>query len=197
MTLRSTCLSARLGAILACAALLAGCGGASQTDAPTSTDALQLAVRADPQPLRSGQPGAFLLEVTNEADRELSMSFDTTQRGDVALETNGVEVYRWAARRVFAHVETRVTVGAGDTVTFRLDELRLPVGPGDYELVATLSGQPKLQVIREPLTVAGSTASSETPPASEPSVPSATAVPGGASEGPSATPAAGGPSTGA
>jgi hypothetical protein len=171
MTLRSTRLSARLGAILACAALVAGCAGASQADAPTSTDELQLAVRTDPQPLRSGQPGAFLLEVTNEADRELSMSFDTTQRGDVALETNGVEVYRWAARRVFAHDETQVTVGAGETVTFRLDELRLPVGPGDYEHVATLSGQPKLQVIREPLTVAGSSASSETS-LTEQSVPS-------------------------
>lgn len=162
MTLRSTRLSARLGAILASAALVAGCAGASQADAPTSTDQLRLAVRTDPQPLRSGQPGAFLLEVTNEADRALSMSFDTTQRGDVALETNGVEVYRWAARRVFAHDETQVTVGAGETVTFRLDELRLPVAPGDYEYVATLSGQPKLQVIREPLTVAGSSASSET-----------------------------------
>ena len=194
MTLRSARLPVRLGAILACAALVAGCGGASQTDAPTSTDQLQLAVRTDPQPLRSGQPGAFVLEVTNEGDRELSMSFDTTQRGDVALETNGVEVYRWAARRVFAHHEVQLTVDGGDTVGFRLDELRLPIGPGDYELVATLSGQPKLQVIREPLTVAGATPSSA---ASEPSVPSATATPSGASAAPSAPPSPGAPTIGA
>lgn len=184
MTPRSTRLWPCLGAILACAALLAGCGR-SQADAPTSTDDLQLAVGTEPVPLRSGRPGAFLLEVTNVGDRELSMSFDTTQRGDVALETNGVEVYRWAARRVFAHQEARVTVGVGDTVTFNLDEHRLPVGPGDYELLATLSGQPKLQVIREPLTVEGSPEAAETatPPWPAPPGPSAAPSPRASASG--------------
>lgn len=176
MILRSMRVRAAVAALVVGGALAAGCSAPSGADVPSSTDALRLAVTTDPQPLRSGQPGAFVLEVTNSGDRAVVMSFDTTQRGDVALETNGVEVYRWAARRVFAHDEARVVVDAGDTAVYRLDELRLPVAPGEYEVLATMDGRPQLQVVRAPLTVEGAAAgASETAaPTAPPSTPAAT-----------------------
>jgi hypothetical protein len=190
MILRSTRVGAAVATLAVGAALVAGCTTAGQAEAPTSTDAAQLTVRTDPQPLRSGQPGAFVLEVTNDGDRDVAMSFDTTQRGDVALETNGVEVYRWAARRVFAHDEAEVVIGAGDTVTYRLDELRLPVGPGEYEVLATMAGRPQLQVVRAPLTVAGSDPSASQSAAPVPPSAAATMSPGGPSARHSPVPSA-------
>lgn len=143
----------RIISMIVVATVAAACGGGSASDALASTDQLQLAVRTDPQPLRSGQPGSFVLEVTSVADQPLDVRFDTSQRGDVALETENVEVYRWAAQRVFAQETHQVTLDPGARVEFRLDEFRLPVGPGAYEMLATLSGQPELQVVRVPVTV--------------------------------------------
>lgn len=139
-------------AVLAVAAT--ACGAASGATVATSTDRLRLEVVPQPDPLISGRPAAFELAVTNVSDRGAVLRFDTTQRGDVRLSVpEGVEVYHWSERRVFAQEPAEVAVAPGRHVTFALDEAELPVAPGEYEVFATLVGIPKLQVAHATVTV--------------------------------------------
>lgn len=148
----------RAAVLIIVIALAAACGDASPRLAETSTDRLELEVVPAPDPLVSGQEATFELHVTNTSDRRALLTFDTTQRGDVALSTGDVEVYRWAARRVFAQEPHEVAFAPGQTVRFPLEEEPLPVAPGDYELMATVTGVPKLRTIRTALSVVGSAA---------------------------------------
>jgi hypothetical protein len=128
----------------------------------TSTDRLRLEVGFEPGDLVSGESAAFDLQVTNTSDAPATIEFDTTQRGDVRLSTpNGVEVYHWADRRVFAHEHTKIPVAPGERVSFALQEAPLPVAPGDYEVLATVTGMPKLQVARSTVSVVGSSATGD------------------------------------
>ena len=142
--------------------LASACGDASPPLAETSTDRLELEVALTPDPLVGGREATFELHVTNTSDRRALLTFDTTQRGDVVLSTGDVEVYRWAARRVFAQEPHEVAFAPGQTVRFPLEEEPLPVAPGDYELMATVTGVPKLRTIRTAASVVGN-AATETP----------------------------------
>jgi hypothetical protein len=125
----------------------------------TSTDRLRLDVVFEPGDLVSGESATFGLQVTNTSDAPATIEFDTTQRGDVRLSTaNGVEVYHWAGRRIFAHEHTEIPVAPGERVSFALQEAPLPVAPGDYEVLATVTGMPKLQVARSTVSVVATNA---------------------------------------
>ncbi|HEX6257672.1 MAG TPA: BsuPI-related putative proteinase inhibitor [Euzebyales bacterium] len=163
----------RLVAVALIALAVAACGDASPPLAETSTDRLRLELRVDPDPLVSGAPATFELLVTNVSDERALLEFDTTQRGDVLFATNEVDVYRWAERRAFAQQTERVPLAPGQTVLFELDEAPLPVGPGQYEVLASVTGLPKLQTVRASLSVTGDEATpsgpaSEGPQASRP-----------------------------
>lgn len=137
----------------------AACGGASTETVETSTDRLRLDVVSQPGDLVSGDEATFVLRVTNVSDVSATIGFDTTQRGDVHLSTvNGVEVYRWADDRVFAHEREDVSLAPGERVSFALKEAPLPVAPGDYEVLAVVTGMPKLQVARSTVSVVSSSA---------------------------------------
>jgi hypothetical protein len=151
--------------VIALALVAAACGDASSPRAETSTDRLEVEVVPTPDPLVSGQAATFELHVTNISDRRALLTFDTTQRGDVALSTGAVEVYRWAARRAFAHERREVTFASGQTVRFPLEEEPLAVAPGDYELMATVTGVPKLRTIRTSVSVVAGAATEVPSPA--------------------------------
>ncbi|MBW3603465.1 MAG: hypothetical protein KY460_00925 [Actinobacteria bacterium] len=146
------------------AVLVTACGNSSPPLAETSTDRLQLEIVTSPDPLITGEPATFDLRVRNVSDQRALLTFDTTQRGDVAFLTNGVEVYRWAERRAFAHDPHRVALVPGQQVRFELDVGSLPVAPGEYEVMATATGMPKLRTVRRPITVTGDVASETASP---------------------------------
>lgn len=150
--------------IVALALVAAACADAPPPLAETSTDRLELEVVPVPAPLVSGEAATFELHVTNTSDQRALLTFDTTQRGDVALATEDVEVYRWAARRVFAQERQEVAFAPGQTVRFPLDEEPLPIAPGEYELMATITGVPKLRTIRRSVSVVGSAADETSSP---------------------------------
>lgn len=138
---------------IALAVVMAACGDSSPPLAETSTDRLRLDVVTDPDPLVTGQPATFDLVVTNDSQQPALLTFDTTQRGDLGVSTGDVEVYRWAERRAFAQEPYRVEFEPGQTATFALDVEPLPLAPGEYEMLATVTGLPKLRTVRTAVTV--------------------------------------------
>jgi hypothetical protein len=136
-------------ALLVLLAALPGCGdddGASaQQAAPQQTGqqngGLSLSVSFS-EPLRSGQPATWTLEVRNGGAGETTLMFRSGKDGDVSLLRDGREAYRWSATRFFSQAMREVRIGAGDRKTYTLEETTLSADAGDYELVAELDSEP-------------------------------------------------------
>jgi hypothetical protein len=109
---------------------------------------LSLDVSFSPEPLRTGRPVTWSLEVTNAAEGPVTLNFPSGQQGDVALLRGGTEAYRWSADRLFAQAVVKERLMAGEEKVFRLEEDSLAVEPGDYDLVATLASQPAPASVR-------------------------------------------------
>jgi hypothetical protein len=114
---------------------------------------LSLDVSFSPEPLRTGQPVTWSLEVTNGAKAPVTLTFPSGQQGDVVLLRSGTEAYRWSSSKFFAQSVVKETIGAGDHKVFPLEEKGLSVEPGDYDLVATLASQPAPAPVRRHVSV--------------------------------------------
>ena len=94
------------------------------------------------EPLRSGQPATWTLEVQNGGSGETTLMFRSGKDGDVMLLRDGREAYRWSATRFFSQAMREVRIGPGDHKTYTLEEKTLSADAGDYELVAELDSEP-------------------------------------------------------
>jgi hypothetical protein len=131
---------------------VAGCGsGGGGGEAERQT--LVLEVRFAPDPLRSGQPVDWVLEVTNRGGAPATLTVPSGQDGDVALERDGRQAYRWSAGKFFTQAVRPVSLDPGASRTFTLEEERLAVDPGRYELVATLRAEPAPAPVRRDVPV--------------------------------------------
>lgn len=81
------------------------------------------------------------LVVTNRGTVGRDLQFGSGQSGDVVLVRQGREVQRWSRDRVFTQEVRNERLGAGESRTYELND-RIAVGPGDYEVEATLTSAP-------------------------------------------------------
>lgn len=112
-----------------------------------------LEARFSPDPLRTGQPATWLLVVSNRGTERATLTFPSGQNGDVVLEQSGREAYRWSGGRFFTQAVRPVSLEPGGTETFTLEEERLGVEPGSYQLVATLRADPAPAPVRRSVSV--------------------------------------------
>jgi len=123
---------------------LAGCGsdrgGGSESQAGKQKG-LSLSVEFD-EPLRSGQPVTWKLEVENGGPDEVTLVFRSGKDGDVSLVQGGKEAYRWSGNKYFSQAMRQERLAAGEKRTFSLEEPALSAAPGDYELMAGLDSEP-------------------------------------------------------
>ena len=105
------------------------------------------------EPLRSGAPVTWTLEVRNGGPGPAALTFSSAQRGDVVLSRGGEERYRWSRGRAFAQVLGTLDLAPGQSQAFDLSEDRLGAEPGTYELVAELASDPAPAEVRRPVTV--------------------------------------------
>jgi hypothetical protein len=123
---------------------LTGCGGdggGSEHQSGQQKDGLSLSVEFD-EPLRSGGPVTWKLEVRNGGPGEVTLAFRSGKNGDVALMQGGREAYRWSGTKYFTQAMRQERLAAGDRKTFTLEDAALSAAPGDYELVAELDSEP-------------------------------------------------------
>ena len=146
----------RLAAVLLLIAGLAGCGrggsGSHGGAVSYSENGLSLRVSFD-GPLQAGRPVTWALELENRGKEAISLRFSSGKDGDVALRTGGREVYRWSAHRLFSQALRELPLAGGARHTFRLDEPRLDVPAGDYDLVAEVAADPSAGAVHRPVTV--------------------------------------------
>lgn len=142
--------------VLAAPAGLAGCDRGEHPRAggvvSDNQSGLSLSV-SFAEPLRTGRPVTWTLEVQNRSKDAVTLNFRSGKDGDLALQQNGREVYRWSANRLFSQALRQVPLPAGARQTFRLEEKALPAPAGDYELVAALASDPSPGELRRPVTV--------------------------------------------
>lgn len=138
-------------ALLALAAL-AACGGGT-TVSERTPEGLSLRVGFSPEPLQAEAPVTWSLEVRNNTADPVTLVFSSAKRGDVVLLRDGNEIYRWSAERVFPQVIRSEPLGPGERTVYRLEEPRLAVDPGPYELAASLAAEPAPSPVRRGVTV--------------------------------------------
>jgi hypothetical protein len=111
-----------------------------------------LAVRLDVSPLppRSGEAVRWAFSVANRADQARALMFPSGQQGDVVLEADGVERYRWSRDKAFVLMISERELGAGETWSFSLEDL-LDVEPGRYSMLASVTATPSPPAVRAEL----------------------------------------------
>lgn len=146
---------------LALALLLGGCGDGGDPSDPAEEEtvdggspAMLVELEVDvPEPLRSGEPVTWEVDVTNPTDEEMVLTFPDGRSADVTLtdlEANE-EAYRWSDGQMFTQAVREEPLAAGETQTFELEEPSLDVEPGSYGLAAHLTAEeapaPVLRVV--------------------------------------------------
>lgn len=86
----------------------------------------------------------FVALVTNSSTGPADLRFLTGQSAEVTLEdpATGETVYQWSAGRSFDQAVRDVTLAAGETLRFVLDEPDLGLAGGAYDLSAQLTASP-------------------------------------------------------
>jgi hypothetical protein len=149
-----------LAILVLLAAAMTGCGDSgdgeradgSASQAGKQKQGLSLSVSFD-EPLRSGQPVTWTLEVENGGPEAATLVFRSGKDGDVALVRGGREVYRWSSTRYFSQAMRQERLGPGERKKFTLEEKAFSAEAGDYELVAELDSEPAPPPARRPVTV--------------------------------------------
>jgi hypothetical protein len=119
-----------------------------------SDPASGLAVRLEVSPLtpRSGEAVRWAFSVANHGDAARALMFTSGQEGDVVLEADGVERYRWSRDKVFIQMVTERELDAGETWSFSLED-ELDVEPGRYSLIATVTASPTPPALRARISI--------------------------------------------
>ena len=106
-----------------------------------------------PDTLCAGAAARWELRVTNRSALPLTVTFPSTQGGDVSLGRDGVEHYRWSEGRVFAQMIEERQLGPGEAWACVL-EGSLDVQPGRYEATGTMACRPAPPAARASVVVA-------------------------------------------
>lgn len=136
-----TALVLTAGSALACSSGEGVTPRPAESSPPAGRPGLSLQVEWSPERIRQGQEMVWRLVVTNGGTEGRDLEFGSGQSGDVVLIRQGREVQRWSRDRVFTQEVRNEPLGAGESRTYELND-RIAVGPGDYEVEATLTSSP-------------------------------------------------------
>lgn len=104
-----------------------------QTSFSNSSDGVLVRLSFHPDPLNSGGPVTWVMDVTNEREEPLELTFSTGQSAEVALANDGAPVYRWSDEMLFTQALRTVTLAPGERFGAVLPG-ELTVEPGDYDI---------------------------------------------------------------
>lgn len=105
-------------------------------------------------PPRTQGDVTWQLIVTNADADEATLVFSSAKLGDVALERDGDEVYRWSRERSFTQAVQCFKLDPGERARLDLEHDQLEIDPGEYRLTATLNTGDDAPSMRRTITVA-------------------------------------------
>ena len=130
----------------------AGTPPLSPNTIPPITQDLKLQKSAQPGTLilnkaayNSGQPVRITFRVTNTSGKTVTYNFGSGQRYDItASNSDGKQVWEWAAGKLFSQNLSTVSVAPGKALTYQAvwngrDSSSRPLSPGTYTLEAHLT----------------------------------------------------------
>jgi hypothetical protein len=89
-------------------------------------------------PVSSGDQVWWALDVVNNGQTPVDLTFSDGQRGDIILDQGDADLYTWSANKTFAQVVQTVTLQPGKSFPVVLnDTLSLP--PGTYNVTARVT----------------------------------------------------------
>jgi Intracellular proteinase inhibitor len=91
------------------------------------------------EPLRAGDTVWWAFDIASSGDAVQEVTFSSGRRADVALLQGGVEKYRWSEGKAFTEAIEKVMLEPGRSLSIVLNDT-LVVSPGDYDLVAIVTG---------------------------------------------------------
>ena len=144
-------INSKAGVLVAGLLLVGACGSGGGSDAGVG---VSIEIRHT-EPLRSQAPVRWSLVLRNDTPNRLDLEFPSGKDGDVVLSQGGAERYRWSTGRVFTTAVRELSMGPNETRTFALEDPKLPVPPGDYQLVATLAAAKEVPPVEKDVTVTG------------------------------------------
>ena len=148
---------ARAGAVLrvaAVAVVVVMAGGCGDSDSSDPGVGVSLEMRHT-EPLRSGAAVRWTLVLRNDRPSRLDLEFGSGKDGDVVLLQGDQERYRWSSGRFFTEAVRKLALGANETRTFALEDPKLAVAPGQYDLVASLASKEKIPPVTKKVNVSG------------------------------------------
>jgi hypothetical protein len=148
----------RVPVLLALVALaVTACGGdgaPEPADDAATGGTVVLSLAYEPDPPVTGGPVTWTLTVRNNGEAPATLTFPSGKRGDVVLEDERrQQVYRWSGDRLFTEAVSTVALEPGQELPFPLEEAKLSVPPGEYDVVATLAAEPEVGPDRQRLRI--------------------------------------------
>lgn len=117
----------------------AGLGWGSKPKSTPARD-LNVTLSVGKDSYRTGEAIRATLQVANHTSGAVTLVFSTSQRHDLAVETEGGhELWRWSRGRFFLQVIGKETMEPdGPPLTYHV-EVPVPDEPGRYRLIGTLT----------------------------------------------------------
>lgn len=75
----------------------------------------------------------IIIELKNEGDSDMVLTFNTSKQFDLKLIQDGKAVYTWSSDKRFAQVITNKTIKPGESDRYTIDLKNLPIKAGSYE----------------------------------------------------------------
>ena len=119
---------ASLVVLLSVAVLLPSCGGRDKRAGDGSgrgsasgakPDLLTADIKLNEGGYAIGEPIVMTIEVTNKAERPITLTFPSAQRYDFIVKQGKQTIWQWSAGRMFAQVVGRYEIAPGDTISYQ------------------------------------------------------------------------------
>jgi hypothetical protein len=85
---------------------------------PAKPDLLAADLKLNEGSYAVGEPIVMTIEVTNKADRTITLTFPSAQRYDFIVKRGKQTIWRWSDERMFAQVVGRHEIAPGETLAY-------------------------------------------------------------------------------
>jgi len=126
-----------------------GLSGVVLTDPVHSSESEGMTLRTADLGIVVGEPVTWPLDLTNNTNQDITLTFTSGQRMDLTLSDGSGEVYRWSGDMFFTQMIEEVFLPADGTFPYVLTAEPIDIPPGVYTATAWVTALETTDVILE------------------------------------------------